>query len=930
MPHSCRPQDEDATRRPYMNSPIHSYPRPRSRQRWPPPPSVEDEEISLSHEHPPMRRDVPNDLVEMRGTIDQNPIILEVEKTPWSLRGDRPPENSDGDGTSLNSESSDESVQPRTPTGPTNLNPDRRYVYIPQEGIEIPITYDEQKPPIQSNLGRRRAASYETRKTQEPPILESRPLSRGKVEIPPINTQRQPSPYSYSSSSGKSRFSDEHHLSPGMLSPEARTFHSPQKNTRSNKEVNLPQRFDRRYSGFSDAQSARPMVNRHFSAAAFPGGPLSAGPVRDVRPRSDFATDDSDSSSDEPGEKNRWHRKPRRRQSVARPEHSRQGSAIMYNEANKQPKTITKADPRVKSTPLQSLTSPKERSSSQSSLAKGLPFASLGTFTKFQANPQYPGRTSPRASPVASPSTSPYSSPPRSPLVEANKGSHEIAGGNRKFRLGSKSSSRPSSPSLSGKHSSKSAGLDLPFEYLVGELPKAAPRSRQSSPLPSPTPDRPGHNPELRNEYQIPQAAHNFRSSNQFADQTIQPRSRESSASSVRAQPPTARVVGSESQRRTFSTSDTNMHLPADIYYPRKSSEMPRSPSSKAPPRPVTPDACPMQPPSLPRCPRPNFTTGHNDWYTLAGCPTFDICPTCLGAVKETGYGASFVPSPARPYGYETRCDFGIPWVRMAWLLTLKRDMPHIKLLYTMAEILAREPPCPGKIGAVRYWYRLYDPDTRKPISNFDACPHCVRSLETIFPGLRSVFQPAQLSNASQLRTCDLRGDSNRFAGYVDLLEEIADQADQYRRPPNMYRFLQHVRQKVETRECTRDDMVIGQPWHFIPQMPEFTVCEECFDEVVWPAINAGSPVAGQCNRTLQLLPPTPMGVSCQMYSPRMREVFRDACRRNDFQSLRATVMHRFMVERDLQAKHVEAKMYGYENRREEITRLVDEWKRWE
>ena len=127
---------------------------------------------------------------------------------------------------------------------------------------------------------------------------------------------------------------------------------------------------------------------------------------------------------------------------------------------------------------------------------------------------------------------------------------------------------------------------------------------------------------------------------------------------------------------------------------------------------------------------------------------------------------------------------------------------------------------------------------------------------------------------------CDLRVESKRFAKYVDHLEEISNQANFYRRPPNMLRFVQFAQKMSEFRECTRDDMVLDQPWHFMPHLPEFTVCEECYNDVVWPAAAAGSEVAGSFNRTLQMLPQSPMGTSCQLYSERMRELFEGACRR--------------------------------------------------
>ena len=83
----------------------------------------------------------------------------------------------------------------------------------------------------------------------------------------------------------------------------------------------------------------------------------------------------------------------------------------------------------------------------------------------------------------------------------------------------------------------------------------------------------------------------------------------------------------------------------------------------------------------------------------------------------------------------------------------------------------------------------------------------------------------------------------------------------------------------------------------------------------------------------MESLPPVPdgNGRSCHLYSDRMRDVFREACRRNDFQLLRAAAMQRFMAERDLKGRLRYLKTLGEGNGvREEIKRVEEEWKRWE
>ena len=266
---------------------------------------------------------------------------------------------------------------------------------------------------------------------------------------------------------------------------------------------------------------------------------------------------------------------------------------------------------------------------------------------------------------------------------------------------------------------------------------------------------------------------------------------------------------------------------------------------------------------------------------------------------------------------------FSSPWVRIAWLKTVQEQRPKLDMLCAIASI--NEQPCPGKVGAIRAWHRLHDSETGKPISNFDVCPCCVRAVEVIFPSLRGVFQYDHAQNHTQQRACDLRSDSKRFAGYVDRLDAIANKADAERRPPRMGLFVDYARNMANTRECSKDDMVLHQAWHIMPQIPQFTVCEECYDEVVWPAIDAGSPLAAKFNRSMQIVGPG--GVSCQLYSPRTRRVFRDAVRNNDLAFLQEHVVKRFDVERDLHARSARARAY---DDGEEIARIAQEWEKWE
>ena len=99
---------------------------------------------------------------------------------------------------------------------------------------------------------------------------------------------------------------------------------------------------------------------------------------------------------------------------------------------------------------------------------------------------------------------------------------------------------------------------------------------------------------------------------------------------------------------------------------------------------------------------------------------------------------------------------------------------------------------------------------------------------------------------------------------------------------------------------------------------------------MVWPGIKANLPIATEFGRKAKPVAPDHVGVSCQLYSARMRRVFGEACQRGDMALLRGAALRRYDVEREMQARHVDVMRWPAEERNREVTRLAEEWRRWE
>jgi hypothetical protein len=98
--------------------------------------------------------------------------------------------------------------------------------------------------------------------------------------------------------------------------------------------------------------------------------------------------------------------------------------------------------------------------------------------------------------------------------------------------------------------------------------------------------------------------------------------------------------------------------------------------------------------------------------------------------------------------------------------------------------------------------------------------------------------------------------------------------------------------------------MLIGGLWHFAPDIPSFTVCEDCFEEVVEPQIKKNMPLTRIFNRTVQPVYGEGIASSCQMYSRRMRKVFLRSAEDNDFSYLARKAKERREAELWLQEKY--------------------------
>ncbi|KAJ5098365.1 hypothetical protein N7532_005366 [Penicillium argentinense] len=332
-------------------------------------------------------------------------------------------------------------------------------------------------------------------------------------------------------------------------------------------------------------------------------------------------------------------------------------------------------------------------------------------------------------------------------------------------------------------------------------------------------------------------------------------------------------------------------------------------------------------------CPRSTPVAGHKDWYTLKGLTHLDVCPSCMSQVGNSRFRDFFIPSLPKPQSQAVRCAFSNPWTRLAWAQMIKKKHDSLEMLYQMTRPPPGTRPCPGRIVTDQTWHRVVDPDTGLYLPRFHICGTCARNVRVLMPAHRDTFQHCP---EPQERVCDFVTHSPRFIQFIDLLDCAASRAESDpSRRPDLREFLAYARRKVVLRDCRRDRPTMST-WHYIPSLPELTVCEDCYDEVVWPLAKKEHAIARMFSTSMHLLPGDGPNrcrdASCQLYSARMRARFRDASTKADFPGLKNIALRRFEAEqrfKDRREELLTAEKKGYDCAAE-MKKAIDEWRRWE
>lgn len=348
----------------------------------------------------------------------------------------------------------------------------------------------------------------------------------------------------------------------------------------------------------------------------------------------------------------------------------------------------------------------------------------------------------------------------------------------------------------------------------------------------------------------------------------------------------------------------------------------------------------------LPACPRSQPSQGLRDWLTIKDMSDLDICPKCAHVLSFTRYRTLLARSPDKPYDKSTVCALSRPWIRVALIQSVKLNKPDLTMVRKASVLPTGARPCEGSRSDVRTWWKLIDPATDRAVPDFFACSACIGSIHQIFPDLPDQFRRDVLN---QEKVCSLQQSSKHFNTMVEQLDQISEKCRDRGKSSARYMqpFVDHVRRATRHPECARETLLSNRAWHFTNDLPEFTICEACYEEVVWP--QREKPIARDISKTTKIVPQSAFKgfggskpsndslgtypTSCQLYSDRMRRLFTDTISgRLSYENFKAKAKERQAAQYrllEMNKMYEEDQRLGWD-RRADIDKNKLYWKRLE
>lgn len=787
---------------------------------------------------------VEEDGVQMRGTPDQQPIVKDA----------------DDDTESLGSTTSSDDSGSATPPSTVNDNQDRRFPWKPEgDGPKNHATTDRRhiSGPQETERGRK----------DVPKLNTNFALDNSRGDVPPP-LERARSPYA----SGprplrpkEDRFSGEHMLSPEIMSPRVRYAEKPKSHSYYEPRIakdDTARKLDqikqdpkrsgrpalassgRHASAYNIGNAAyentrerdkdrerhqkkdnydhprRPPLGRHASAAAYAGIPSSPSTALRQPGYHHGSSDESDAS--------RGSGRHRRGLNLLSAQDLPKSSTPHSNDRPEQRHGSRQPTP----TPPESAAEHRGPATNRASLLSGDFLLGINARLEHdiagarRASPRPSPQPSPAASPRVSPTASPFSSPPRTPPNEVHhRRAHTLTGLRNEVQR-----SRPPSP-LSNSSTPKTprtpgTGVHPVEADLTGKSRQAAPRSRMTTPLPSPTSmvePEPILGPGISIRSVSPAVHANYRS-----DGTHEPRYAASRHASVAPTAPAPALATSSTLRpgfpgrqRSASYTDVRPNLTVNTPSYLQPAESPRSPGTRS--RPSSPSTSSLSDRYKPaNLERPSLR-GKSHTHV----PSSQIERMPQSPQRSRPRAHSYVPEV---YAASSSSRSSVPSLSSAFD---SRSRPSVAFPPPTVVAQPQKPvilplcPRPQPVAGYKDWYTL------QGCSRFAICPDCRHNIFGARYGHH--LMPRTPEPHGETTICDLN----------DPWVRLATQMTMNQNRPDLELLTALTKATAKQRPCMEDRLIARHHWYRLEDedtgkhIPDFNVCQHCVFslEVIFPVL---------------------------------------------------------------------------------------------
>jgi hypothetical protein len=233
-------------------------------------------------------------------------------------------------------------------------------------------------------------------------------------------------------------------------------------------------------------------------------------------------------------------------------------------------------------------------------------------------------------------------------------------------------------------------------------------------------------------------------------------------------------------------------------------------------------------------------------------------------------------------------CDISKYWILTALEDMIVKGSQDTRTLFKIIKAYSSEQPCHDQTthmtSPASHCYQVLDPNTNKPIPNVMFCELCMRCVFELWPNLIRKFVKAAMPTPW---ICDFQMQSRRGFQYV---AKLLNNQVEYTWEVDLREFIEFARTRSMLDECVRKETVRGVACYGVAKIPSLAICKECYHDGVAPNLVEESSFAAEIELESRV---RDAGFECQLYSVRMRQVFKEAAANDDIGFLRTRVHER-------------------------------------